>query len=57
MVDLESCPYLKEEPMAPFEYVEVCSVDRETSECVAIGYEGYWVGYPVDTVLLVRDAA
>lgn len=59
LVDLESCPYLKNTPYAQYMYGQVCEVERETSDCVAVGYEGIDViGYPVDAKLqvLLADA-
>lgn len=54
-VDLESCPYLKSHPSATMEYAVVAYVDRETEDCLVIGYEGIdHVGYPVGTELQVR---
>lgn len=54
LVDLESCPYLKEHSSAKWEYAEVSFVERETEGCVVVGYEGIdHVGYPVGTELLV----
>ncbi|MBC8738545.1 hypothetical protein F6X40_17435 [Paraburkholderia sp. UCT31] len=54
-VDLESCPFLQNHPTADSEYAVVAHVDRETPDCVVIGYEGIdRVGYPLGTVLQVR---
>lgn len=51
-VDMESCPYLKAHPSAPFEFAQVAYVERETPTCVVIGYEGIdHVGYEVGTLL------
>lgn len=56
MVDLESCPYLHNHPSAEYEYAVVEYVNRETEDCVIIGYEGIdRVGYPVGTILEVSD--
>ena len=53
-VDLESCPYLGHHPMAQFEYGVVAHLERETPECLVVGYEGIdLIGYPVDGVLRV----
>lgn len=58
LVDLESCPYLAAHSSASFEYGRVAHVERETDQCVVIGYEGIdHVGYPADTVLLVQRTA
>lgn len=55
MVDLESCPYLRAFPSAEFEYATVASIDRETKDCIAVGYEGIdVVGYKIGTTLMVR---
>lgn len=52
MVDLESCPHLKNEPLAEFEYGEVVSVVRESPDCVVVSYEGISAaGYAPDTRL------
>lgn len=57
-VDLESCPYLSSHNSAKFEYAEVAFVERETRDCVVIGYEGIdHIGYPVGTVLTVSGEA
>lgn len=54
-VDLLSCPFLKNHPMADSEYALVAHVERETPECVVVDYDGIdSVGYPVGTVLQVR---
>jgi hypothetical protein len=54
LVDLESCPFLKDEPTAFSEYAEVSFVERETEDCVLVGYEGIdHVGYALGTELLV----
>lgn len=51
-IDLESCPYLRNEPIAPYEYGRVERFEIETPDCVVIGYEGIdEVGYPINTVL------
>lgn len=56
LIDLESCPYLKGHSSAPFEFAQVAHVERETQDCVVIGYEGIdHIGYPVGTVLQVRQ--
>lgn len=56
-VDLVSCPFLKKHPSAASEYGLVVHVERETPDCVVIGYEGIdHIGYPVGTVLQVRAA-
>ena len=48
---------LKNHPSAASEYGLVARVERETPECVVIGYEGIdHIGYPVGTVLQVRAA-
>lgn len=53
-VDLESCPYLKNHPTAEYEYAEVCYVNRESDNCVAVGYEGMdEVGYQAGTILKI----
>lgn len=54
-VDLESCPSLKNDPSAEFEYAEVNYVQREAPDRLAVGYEGIdVVGYKLDTILKVR---
>jgi hypothetical protein len=56
LVDLESCPYLYNHPSAGFEYAEIESVIRETSDCVVVSYLGIdSVGYPTGTVLEVKN--
>lgn len=53
-VDLESCPYTKDEPIA-CEYGLVAEVKQETPACVAVTYENVdQIGYPVDTVLRIK---
>ncbi len=48
---------LKNHPSAASEYGLVARVERETPDCVVIGYEGIdHIGYPVGTVLQVRAA-
>jgi len=54
-VDLTSCPYLKGHSSADCEYALVAHVERETPDCVVVGYEGIdHIGYQVGTVLQVR---
>jgi len=54
-VDLESCPYLNKHASAPYEYAEVVMVERETPECIVLGYEGIDnIGYPINQTLRVR---
>ena len=54
-VDLTSCPYLKNHPSADCEYALVADVERETPDCVVVGYEGIdHIGYQVGTVLQAR---
>lgn len=54
LVDLQTCPYLKDRPIAQDVYGEVAYTERETADCVVIGYEGIdHVGYPAGTVLKV----
>lgn len=51
-VDLETCPFLKDHPMACCEYAEVIEVQQETTDCVAVTYEGVGqVGYSLGTKL------
>ncbi|CAB3753988.1 hypothetical protein [Paraburkholderia humisilvae] len=53
-VDLKSCPFLKGHAAAESEYAVVESIERETPNCLAVGYEGIdVVGYPVGTRLTV----
>jgi hypothetical protein len=55
-VDLLSCPYLKDYPSAEFEWAVVDGVVQETDDCIRIMYEDIdWVGYPIGTILRVRD--
>ena len=51
LVDLQSCPYLNNQPSAEFEYAEVCEVQQETPGCVAVYYDGMAAGYPTGTIL------
>lgn len=54
LVDLESCPFMSNHPMAGEQYAEVSLVEQETPACVLISYEGIdHVGYPTGTVLNV----
>lgn len=54
-VALESCPFLNAHPSAKFGYAVVTHVERETPNCVIIGYEGIdHVGYKAGTVIQVR---
>lgn len=53
-VDLESCPYLRRHPSAPYEFGLVSFVERETEDCIVIGYEGIdHVGYASTATLRV----
>lgn len=54
-VDLTSCPYLKDDPSAEFEWAVVDAVVRETNDCIVVTYESLdEVGYPIGTMLKVR---
>lgn len=56
LVDLSSCPFLKNHPSAEFEYATVGFVEEETPNCILVGYDGIdHVGYPKGTELLVAD--
>lgn len=58
MVDLTSCPYLRNHAMAGMVYGVVAHKEIEDPNTVVIGYEGIdHIGYPVDTVLHVKPAA
>lgn len=58
MVDLTSCPYLRNHAMAGMVYGVVAHKEVEVPNTVVIGYEGIdHIGYPVDTVLHVKPAA
>jgi hypothetical protein len=55
MVDLTSCPYQRNHPMAGMVYGVVAHKEVEDAKTVVIGYEGIdHVGYPADTVLTVK---
>lgn len=57
LVDLESCPFLKEHPIAEFEYATVAGVTIEFWGCVTITYEGIdTVRYKIGTLLKVVDS-
>lgn len=54
-VDLSSCPYLHDHASAPYEYAEVVSVEQESPDCIAVGYESIdVVGYDPNVELRVR---
>lgn len=56
LVDLASCPYLKDSEIAKYEYGRVSFVERESQACTVIGYEGIdHVGYPAGTELIVAN--
>ncbi len=38
MVDLVEIPELADEPSAEFEYCEVVSIERETEDCIVVGF-------------------
>jgi len=55
-VDLTTCPYLKDDPSAEFEWAVVAGVKKETSTCIMVMYEDIdWVCYPIGTILRIRD--
>jgi hypothetical protein len=55
MVDLTSCPYLRNQAMAGMVYGVVAHKDVDHPNTVVIGYEGIdHIGYPADTVLTVK---
>lgn len=57
MVDLTSCPYLRNHAMAGMVYGVVAHKEIEDDKTVVIGYEGIdHVGYPMGTVLSVKPA-
>ncbi len=53
LVDLETCPFLKHDPLAPYEYGRVDSVELEDNgNCVVVYYENFSAtGYPAGTEL------
>jgi hypothetical protein len=57
-VDLEGDPYAdpnQENPALECEYQQVYSVERETGDCVAVGFDGFdIVGFPPDHLVTVR---
>lgn len=59
MVDLEGDKYCRgAQDIAPFTAFTVCEIERETPDCIAIGFDGYdVVGFPPDHVLEVLDHA
>lgn len=58
LVDLQSCPHLKDHPTAAFLWAEVDAVEPETAGCVAISYVDIdTIGYPPDTLLRVVSPA
>jgi hypothetical protein len=57
-IDLASCRFLKNHPTADFQYAEVSHFERETEDCVVIGYEGIgWIGYRLGTILQAKPLA
>jgi hypothetical protein len=59
LVDLEGDPYAdpRRDPMNCFEFelAEVASVERETADCVAVGFEGFdVVGFPPHHIVTAR---
>lgn len=55
-VDLESCPYLKNEPSAYYEWAVVRYALRESVNCFAIRYDGIdIVGYDPSITLAIRN--
>ena len=57
MVDLTSCPYLRNQTMAGMLYGVVAHKEIEDDKTVVIGYEGIdHIGYPKGTVLYVMPA-
>ena len=55
MLDLESCPYTKNNPMAEFEYCYINYVKHESETCVAVGIEGVdEVGYDPNQCLRIK---
>lgn len=57
MVDLTSCPYLRNQTMAGMVYGAVAHKEIEDDKTVVIGYEGIdHIGYPMGTVLCVKPA-
>ena len=59
LVDLEGDPYADPNhtnPAFPFEYAEVCEIERETPNCIAVGFEGFdVVGFPPDHTVEVSE--
>jgi hypothetical protein len=54
LVDLESCPYCHDEPNAEYEYAEVCEIERESPDCIAVGYAWTGAGYDPMTPLIIK---
>jgi hypothetical protein len=57
MFDLEGCPYVSD-PAGRFEYeyATVIEIERETPDCVLIGYDGGAFGVPPDYEFYVENA-
>lgn len=54
-VDLKSCPYTKDNPIAEFEYIEVSYIEQESDQCIAVGLEGVdTVGYSPNQQLVIK---
>lgn len=57
LVDLASCPYLKNHPSAEFQFAQVSQVLQETPQCTVVYYEDIdAIGYPVGTTLKIAVA-
>lgn len=58
LVDLEGDPYAdprRDHPEFEFEYQEVLTVEQETPECVAVGFDFDVIGFPTNHVLTVME--
>lgn len=54
-VDLESCPFLKNQPNAEFTYAEVVEIVEESPTCIVVDYDsGGTAGYDPEQVLSIK---
>lgn len=55
LVDLEDDPFAPDHPSIPYELAMVATVEQETPECVAVGFEGIDViGFPTNHLMEVQ---
>lgn len=56
LIDLTSCPFMKDHPSAVYQYAEVINIETETPTCIVVYYEEIGpVGYSPSQKLVIKS--